>query len=506
MRRLATVMVFILGILVVAAAKPQVVVIGSDGPAAKRLSRLQRAVVIDIDGLGRDTLYGLLAEEPETIPNIHSLIGDVAWDSASDCYRFYGAAGVNRATTVLPSVTLPSQLAILTGRWPANHGIPANAWFSRLLAAEIDAEDLLEAILGDVFRKDSSETLLHLIAREGVSAAYFFDPVAMVRHDKIAIDPVAFDTAMTTAVLSLVNRIGLPMLLIIYYPGNDIQSHNHGVQTQRAYLQEILDPLIGRLLHGDGKADGEGLKGFLQLQPDLLETTLFVFCADHGHVNVTQDGGHAIGTAMLNGHLAAAGYEAGQNAVYVPNGGAGLLYLKNRALGNWARPRAREDVLAAAHALTAMAQQNPSPVDFFLVRVGGQGDGRAYRVMDPSTGRLYPPSLFFLMRKRSGQDYPYAVRRIHGADPNKLGDIVIFPNRTDGFTCAEGSGVASDHGSLGAAESYVPMIFAGGGVVPGTITRGRNIDIAPTVAQALQLRWAWRNADGRTLPINGWLW
>jgi len=467
----------------------------------------RRAIVIDIDGLKRDVLYGMLAHRPEEIPNISYLVGNVTHDSLADDYEFLGAAGVNRATTIIPSVTLPSQLAILTGRWPKHHGIPANAWFSRRLGRPIDIIALVEGLLGGILTGEpTAPTILDVAAAQGYTAAFCFDATACQLDAGapplgISIDPVAFDTAMTTAVLRLVNRVGIPRLLIVYYPGNDVNSHANGADSQEAYLRDVVDPLIGRLLNGDPialKGEAEPLDGFMDLDPNLISNTMFVFCADHGHIDVDTRPDHAIGTTALNGPLGTVGYMIGDNAAYQPNGGSGLVYLKNRLTQRWVRPSVWRDVLPAARAIANSQATLGNFLDFLLVRVNARPDGRAYRVLDPDTGRVHTLRAFFSTRS---DDYPDAVRRIIGTDPEKLGDIILFPNRDEGYNFAEGPSVRSDHGSLLDTESYVPLIFSGAGAAAKTIRHARNIDIAPTIAQALRLRFAWRRADGRRLPI-----
>jgi len=508
--RLAIALLALLAPSIALRADPQIHLFGPT-PGNVKLAApgtVQHAIVIDIDGLRRDSLYGLLATEPGNIPNISSIVGSVTYDSQEDAYEFQNAAGVNRATTMLPSVTLPSQLAILTGLWPKHHGIPANAWFSRTLGQPIVAEALLEQLLGGIIPGKEAQTLLQLAGDQGYSAALCFDPSAYeadVRGaaGKLSLDPVALDALMTTAVLQLVNDTGIPRILLVYYPGNDINSHANGAQTQQDYLKDTLDGFIGKLLHGEAaKPQVEPLPGLLDLDPDLFSHTLFVFCADHGHINIQPDEAHTISSVKLNSALSGVGYTIGQNAAYLPNGGAGLLYLKNRRSDRWTRPRAYADVLPAARALAGSKVAHGGSLDFLLVRVNDSPDGAAYRVFDLDAGRVRSLLSFFFTRRLHGRVYPDAVSRILGTDPAKLGDIIIFPNRAEGYECAEAPGFVSDHGSLGAIESYVPMIFARGGTLPRTLPRARNIDIAPTVAEALGLWLAWSRTDGQPLPIN----
>jgi len=80
----------------------------------------RRVILIDIDGLRREAFY--FAVNHGVLPNFERILGGRNFEKA---IRF------DKATTVLPSVTLTAQASIFTGAYPAKHGIAGNQWFNR---------------------------------------------------------------------------------------------------------------------------------------------------------------------------------------------------------------------------------------------------------------------------------------------------------------------------------------------------------------------------------------
>ena len=75
----------------------------------------RRAVIIDVDGIRRDTFEQVYRDG--RLPNFQRIFARALW--------------FDNASTVLPSVTMAAQASIFTGTQPARHGIPGNQWFDR---------------------------------------------------------------------------------------------------------------------------------------------------------------------------------------------------------------------------------------------------------------------------------------------------------------------------------------------------------------------------------------
>ena len=83
--------------------------------AALSAQPARRAVIIDVDGIRRDTFEQAYRDGP--LPNFQRVFAQALW--------------FDQASTVLPSVTMTAQASIFTGTPPARHGVPGNQWFDR---------------------------------------------------------------------------------------------------------------------------------------------------------------------------------------------------------------------------------------------------------------------------------------------------------------------------------------------------------------------------------------
>src|ERR1039458_9224849 len=82
----------------------------------------RRAVIIDVDGMRRDTFEQ--AFQDGRLPNFQRVFARALW--------------FDNASSVLPTVTMAAQASIFTGTPPARHGVPGNQWFDRSEGRLID--------------------------------------------------------------------------------------------------------------------------------------------------------------------------------------------------------------------------------------------------------------------------------------------------------------------------------------------------------------------------------
>src|ERR1017187_10659891 len=82
----------------------------------------RRAVIIDVDGIRRDTFEQ--AYQDGRLPNFQRIFAQALW--------------FDNASSVLPTVTMAAQASIFTGTQPARHGIPGNQWLDRSAGRLID--------------------------------------------------------------------------------------------------------------------------------------------------------------------------------------------------------------------------------------------------------------------------------------------------------------------------------------------------------------------------------
>ena len=82
-------------------------------------------------------------------------------------------------------------------------------------------------------------------------------------------------------------------------------------------------------------------------------------------------------------------------------------------------------------------------------------------------------------------------------DSPRSPDVYITPRDGYGFR----SGKAAGHGSLARREMVVPIVFAGPGVVHGTLAAARTVDLAPTLLRYLGIPFDPEEMDGADLAI-----
>lgn len=377
------------------------IIAGGFSPVQGYAINPEHVVLIDIDGCARRAMYGLLTTSPDSIPNISRL---VFGDSGRGQY-----AAVEFATTVFPSYTFACQASIVTGCYPATHGIPGNEVFDRDLVQRwgfsggsvIDMDDVTWTYELDFIFDDQSdwnpcgwvmdeihnpshpgyggyanrtllvETLFDQASAHGFSSLVSFLMYSSADHHE---DPLIewlrptdydmciyqlgqaseYDIASMDALLDALDLYTeYPDIIFAYLPGHDHYNHaNDG--AQRWYLRTHVDEQVGRLVDKTRELG-------------IYDDTVFLFLSDHGQSDVIEDDEHSV--IMENelesaiesygpwwGHFDVYSYwdwfTGGDFSAYVGQiGGMSNIYLRNLDTNNWSDYPIFDDVMAVAEAI-----------------------------------------------------------------------------------------------------------------------------------------------------------
>jgi len=457
------------------------------------VSRPPRLVIVDVDGLRRDVLRAALAEG--NLPNVERITGGREGETA--CHV--------DALSTAPSITFAAQASIFTGQHPGVHGIAGNESFDRLgrisggrprhfgfdvgytLAVD-DAVRVFTDGLASQFLTGEAPTLYEIAARRGLTSTVVYNMVArgasvwltpnvveIARFTKgqgvLGLEAATYDGKMLDHVIKTLEAESRPDVLTAYFMGLDHHSHVHGPASQPAYLRDVVDPQIGRLVDAL-KAHG------------MLEGTLFVLVSDHGQIEVAPDDRHSIRLGFPFdrelGHVFQAlgldvhdvpGEDPACDAVVGLNGGLAHVYLQHRA-GRWADPpRYEEDVLPAAQAFREMNETGKyedelqGKLELILVRdaerEGWRGEYRVY------VGDGQAQSLAGYLAAHPELGYADAANRIRLAASATTGDLILAADGREGFYF--GAPLKGMHGGLYPEESEAVLTFAYPGGSPDEI-------------------------------------
>jgi len=449
--------------------------------------RPQRLVVIDIDGLLRDVFRETLAAGE--LPNVERIVGG----------REGKAACHVDALSTAPSITFAAQASLFTGQHPGRHSIPGNESFDRLgriskglprhfgfdvgytLAVD-DAVRVFTDGLASRLLSDETPTLHETAAARGLTSAVIHHMYArgadawlppgvfeIARFTKgkgvLEMEAGEYDGAMLDRLAEHLAEGHRPDALTVYFMELDHHSHVHGPASQPAYLRDVIDPGIGRLL------DALEARG-------LLAGALFVLASDHGQIEVVPDDRHAIRLGFPFdrelGHVFEAlgldvhdipGEDPACDAVMGLNGGMAHVYLQHRA-GRWADPpRYLEDVLPVAEAFRQMnetgkyEEELQGSLSLILARdaehEGWQGEYRVYL----GAGQTHPLADYLAVHPEL--DYPDAANRIRLATSAMTGDLILVANGQEGYYFS--APTVGVHGGLLPGESETVLTFA----IPG---------------------------------------
>ncbi len=448
------------------------------------MKRPERLIVVDVDGLRRDVFRIALAVGE--LPNFECIVGG----------REGNAACHVDALSTAPSITFAAQASIFTGQHPGAHGIAGNESFDRLgrisagrprhfgfdvgytLAVD-DAVRVFSDGLASQFLSDEVPTLYETLAGRGLTSTVVYHMYArgadawlppsvvdIARFTKgkgrLGLEAPAYDAGMLKRVIGHLNVGERPDVLTVYFMGLDHHSHVHGPAAQPAYLRDVVDPQMGRLLDA------------LQ-ERGMLDGALFVLVSDHGQIEVVPDDRHSIRLGFPfdreMGHVFRAlgldvhdipGEDPACDAVMGLNGGLAHVYLQHRA-GRWAdAPRYEVDVLPVAEAFRQMnetgkyEEELQGSLELILVRdaerEGWKGEYHVY----VGDGRTQP--LVEVLAACPDLDYADPVNRIRLAASAATGDIILLANGREGFYF--GAPTMGVHGGLYPGDSEAVLTFA----------------------------------------------
>jgi hypothetical protein len=464
-------------------------------------------LLVAIDGVSRAMLYDML--RAGELPNLGELLGG---DHLAHAHLD------DTMLSTLPSTTMAAWVSALTGVPPADHGVVGNEYFireTRTLACPapvsfrssdptleiytdgyldklIDAPTVYERLrakepniliwiaMNHVFRGADSLLLPnHDVLGKAMKA--FIEVLVQGKQKGARDEFAALDTGAIDTVVEHLASGRTPDVLTVYLYGTDLYAHvapEGPDRARRAYLREIVDPGIGKLV--------ARLR-----QRRLLDRTWTIIISDHGHTEVDDDDAHALGgdDGAPVRVLRAAGFRVRPfardvdphdpfDAVLAYGGAMAYVYVADRSqcpgahdVCAWGRPpRYREDVLAAAEAFRAANDAGPvmkGTLDMILVRQPRPfpeidrpfevyvGDGATMPIEDYLRTHPHPTYVAFAERMRE-----LAVG-VHG---ERAGDILLIPHDGDRARRDDRYYFAlqyhSWHGSASRSDSEIPLIVA----------------------------------------------
>jgi hypothetical protein len=348
-----------------------------------------RVLVFALDGVGDDELLDAIRG------GAARRMGEALGVGAGGTFAHgYAAPDV---LSILPSTTVAAWASIFTGEPPARTGVPGNEWFAReertfYAPAPVTVEDHAHALavftddlvgralrVPTVFERADVRSYVALSQiHRGADLLVLPDLSALgdlvmavaegIGDTDGSVEQAAYedlDVAAVDQLLETIEEHGVADLQVVYFPGIDLYTHvaERALPDQNAYLSEVLDGAVGRVLDAYDRAG-------------VLDDTWLVFVSDHGHTPVLADDRHSLGTegdheppALLERTgfrvrpfaLELDDDEQDFQAVVAYQGAMAYVYLADRSACerpgtpcDWTRPpRLEEDVLAVARAFDA---------------------------------------------------------------------------------------------------------------------------------------------------------
>jgi len=449
-----------------------------------RTAPVEHVVLLIVDGLGRDTFYNALDKAGATYPNLYSLFKESPY------------MRIDKVTGIFPTLSFPGNASIITGSYPATHGIAGNVWCDRstVVCRDYTGADMLKVWEQGIAAADLKVPALYdVLAEGGLRSSIAFNmygrntenitwilPVSTDLADNIILDQEKYDNNMMYEALKQINSGGLPNLLTLHFGGHEYSVRKNGVSDSARYLQQVVDPLIGVLVEGGaleryGTPMSETVQfpGLTNGFPDELEKTVFVITSGHGMSTV----GHTVSPNDIQSVLKAAGFDSEGFWTSV-NGGMGHIYVRNRSTGAWTDYPQSTDLTLLKSALITL--KDVVGADKVLVR--DQSKTSSWNA--PYKG--YPKAL-------SADDN----KRVLKQSSIESGDIILIPKA--GYAYDTSTHTAGS-GGLGQEDSLVPLVFSGRPLEYNQKTIKNNTislyDIAPTIAALLGVE---MDADGKAI-------
>ena len=465
------------------------------------------------------------------------------------------------SVTIFPSITPAATSTIITGGYPAEHGIAGASWFdaSRQEVAYYGDDfwiilregfghfinDFLLRLNGDRMK---APTLFEMIERSGRSAGclnylvfkgsfphrvnmpgviaalpgvpfteIIEGPSILSLGDFVgthtpsghkvtekggAIHRFGMDDASTGAMLKdLASRNALPEFTVAYFADNDYVSHEVGPVAALPVVERV-DRMLGEAFDAAG-----GIDRFLQ-------DTAVVLTSDHGHCEVLGDPSSVIRLDQLLGNFrqAALGkaWQPADQVMICPNMRATQIYVQHPtseliqkiAVAALVDPKVdqviwRSQLTGGTSGYTVLTHRG---------RVEFARDGASNTVVDDFGGQWSwsgeAAALDFDVEGRtlSYRQYPNAFERIAGVlDLDKSGEIWVTAKPGAEFEVPGGKAHVggASHGALHQLDSLSPVIVAGGAAPRRLPKKMRSVDIAPLCMQILGIPMRYQVGDPR---------
>jgi hypothetical protein len=429
---------------------------------------------------------------------------------------FEHAYAAPEALSILPSSTIADWASIFSGSVPAWDGVAGDEWFTRETAtfyapvpvSMTDVTDNTKLVTDDLVGEQLHAATLYeqLGVRTYVSmlsvhrGATYFTTVGpdslsdlfshLVRGTLKGREPerslsATLDRASTTRVIETIEQHGIPDLLVVYYPGIDIFTHEaeDPLNSQIRYLEHVTDPAVGEVLDEYSKHNA-------------LDNTYVIFISDHAHIPTIKDDKHRLGpddddlpvkaVAKAGFRVRKASLVLGDSdkdfqAALAYQGSMAYVYLADRTTcpkdGNkcdWKKPpRFEEDVIPVLKSLYR-SNQKGRPV----ARLKGTLDLIFSRQPMPSGTNALPFEVFDGDRLIPLRDYlsehprpdlPNLEQRMRwlaaGRYGNRAGDILLLPKACMNVPIESryyfaGMTHYSWHGSACEQDGHIPFILA----------------------------------------------
>ena len=474
-----------------------------------------RVLVLAFDGVGEATLRRALAGG--RMPRLGAFLGPGSTDAALTSDVWQRAAVASQAVSVFPAETAPGWAAVYTGEPPARNGVTGNEWFERDSVAvfapvplsvgtiEQTLEIWADSLIGEVIQVPT--VFERADVRAHVASAFVYRGADLLTLPDLndfgdlleAAGAFVFGNAQAVyeevdddtweGVQAGVEQFGVPRLQVAYFPGVDLLAHAEGGSQQLDYLEEEIDPHVGKILD-------------LWAERGVLDETYVVVVSDHGHTDVLSDEVHSLGggsegtdrPAVLVDSLGfrlrdfAVGADTSDaNVVMIYDEAVAMLYAADRSVCpdegqvcDWrAAPRLREDVLPLARGFA-----DASATGRHVPELAGTLDLVFARASDPS-GRTSPPFQVWVrdttladggrleavgayLARTGRSDLVDLERRLgwltDGPLGHRAGDVLLLAKAGEDQPLAEryyfGTPRSSGHGSAAASDGHIAFVLA----------------------------------------------
>ena len=319
-----------------------------------------KIVIIEFHGMKK----GVLDESLEGLPHFRELIKGPGNDHA---YTY-----LPDVLTTIPAASVPAIASMYTGLYPQRTGVVSTIWFNRRRHKVRTMISYFQQRINRILEKKGVETLFDYTKKTGrqsmtsmlmvtkgadwslKSGAFFWGNASVVGFVRSGIwipdgkytDEKTVSAFLTGHVLSynkslagvLEKQHRIPDVMVIqllgidlfsHYPPRDLREKNASMEEiQRYYAQEVLDPLLGRLIRALKKAG-------------CYDDTIFFLISEHGFTKIEKHVSDKFVDRSLQGEFKLPYGETTNSqadAVIMPGACTKEIYLKNRLTGKWMDP------------------------------------------------------------------------------------------------------------------------------------------------------------------------